>query len=64
MVDLSVSETLHNLVALAGTHPTEKANLLGEAAKVAKQFKVPDKVTTWTFCVHAPLHAPPLFLRE
>lgn len=43
LVDLSVSETMHNLVALAAAHPTEKANLLGEALKVSRQFKVPDK---------------------
>jgi vacuolar protein sorting-associated protein 16 len=42
-VDLSVSETLHNLTVLASTHPTEKANLLNELTKIQKQFKVPDK---------------------
>lgn len=42
-VDLSVSETLHNLTVLASTHPKEKANLLGELGKIQKQFKVPDK---------------------
>jgi hypothetical protein len=42
-VDLSVSETLHNLIILAASHPTEKANLLGELGKIQKIFKVPDK---------------------
>jgi len=43
LVDLSVSETMYTLLTMAGDHPTERANLLGEANKLQKQCKVPDK---------------------
>jgi len=42
-VDLSVSETVHNLLVLCKAHPTERPNLTAEVARVQKQFKVPDK---------------------
>jgi hypothetical protein len=57
LVDLSVSETLYALVRLAGDHPAERANLLGEANKLQKQCKVPEK-RFWhvKVCVQADWH--------
>ena len=38
--ELSVSETMHNLLVLASSYPTERVNLLAEAAKMKNKFAV------------------------
>ena len=42
-LDLSVSKTIHQLLVLAKSHPGHRNELFGEASKLQKQFKVPDK---------------------
>jgi hypothetical protein len=42
-LDLPVSKTIHNLLVLAKSHPARRAELFGEATRIQKQFKVPDK---------------------
>jgi hypothetical protein len=50
-VDLSVSETMHNLLVLAKSHQTERANLFAEVAKIQKQFKVLVVFKTSNSCI-------------